>query len=436
MKPAVNKAGVEELDQALVLDPSAGSSRARWGGRRKSKRNYWARMAPAEMVQYPKFKEIGYLAESRLILRAQEGDLEARNAVWARNARLALSAVNRFAVPRNQLADAVQEGVLGLLRAIEKFDVQRYNQFSTYAWYWVSQSISRYLTRCRYRCPIPSNLYYPYRGYRRYKRLGMEFPDYDPDRPSQRSCFRRLDRIVDAESYGVTPPLQIDWTEPHQRVYAEESARSIRQALEHLDERGRMIITARYGLDGGEAKTLEEVADGLGVTRERVRQIQVVAERKLRGFLKIRAKKKSPVRERVTLPTSVNAERRCTVERVAIEPRGGLPNPCQVEAPCKDATTISAVTRLVAEHRPSPTPTSPPPAEAIAPQRTVTRHLDSLQMPRRYLPQALAELKLIYSQHRHDAKVVLAIRHELSFRKTKAAKEFLHKISSENPSSL
>ena len=106
--------------------------------------NHWRKRNPDEFVSYPKLNPLPYLKESRLIQLAQQGDIKARNEVWMHYARLVLSVVNRFSIPDRLLADAIQEGSLGIKRAIEKFEIERFHSFSTYAWRWIYQYIQRF----------------------------------------------------------------------------------------------------------------------------------------------------------------------------------------------------------------------------------------------------------------------------------------------------
>src|SRR5689334_9946041 len=101
----------------------------------RSRRNYWATFDPSEFAAFPKLEPLPYLKECRFIERAQTGDVEARNIVWTHHLRLVYSVANQFNFHENDLPDALQEGAIGLSRAVARFEIHRYAAFSTYAWY-------------------------------------------------------------------------------------------------------------------------------------------------------------------------------------------------------------------------------------------------------------------------------------------------------------
>jgi RNA polymerase primary sigma factor len=244
------------------------------------KRNHWARLDPDEMTLLPKYKPLPYLKEAKLIQAAQNGDVAARNEVWLRNARMVLSVANQFHIPPSLLPDAIQEGNVGLCRAIEKFDVERLNAFSTYAWTWIWQRIRLFLTRRGFSIPIPAHLFTPYLKHRR--TLNGLLPGRDGE-PNQAPDARlvRIHALVSSESLSQLPRSE----HPPGRTYDEERQEAIASVVENalsaLTARQRKIVVRRYGLLGGRPRTLEQIGQEMGVTKERIRQIQKVAERRL-----------------------------------------------------------------------------------------------------------------------------------------------------------
>lgn len=259
---------------------------------KRSRRNHWTGATPDRVPPYPKYEPLSYLVETRLLMRAQDGDAGARNSIWETHLRLAVSAINRFSVPEQLLHDIVQEAAIGLHRAIEKFDVERYNAFSTYAWWWVSQSASRALPRNIYFARVPTQHLADIRVFKSWwessDAFGTRLPMPKKHRQRLRQYGHKLLRI-----YRVCFPEPIDHTLPNIRehddpiemVWKSERDTILHAAIDQLDDRARIILTGRHGLDGRPERTLEDIATTLGITRERVRQIQQTAERRLKQIL-------------------------------------------------------------------------------------------------------------------------------------------------------
>lgn len=248
--------------------------------RSKRKRNHWAHVDPGEMTLLPKYKPLPYLREARLIQAAQNGDVAARNEVWIRNARMVLSVANQFHIPSSLLPDAIQEGNVGLCRAIEKFDVERLNAFSTYAWAWIWQRIQRFLTRQGFSIPIPAHLFSRYLKHRRLMNGRALDREDDPDEALD-SRLVRIHALVSAESLSLLPKSAHPPGGTFDRDRQEAIASIVKNALKALTPRQRLVVVRRYGLLGGRPRTLDQVGREMGVTKERVRQIQKVAEGRL-----------------------------------------------------------------------------------------------------------------------------------------------------------
>lgn len=257
--------------------------------RPERRRNHWATRNPDDFIRYPRLKPLGYLEECRLIRQAQNGDLTARNEVWMHYARLALAVVNEFHFPEELLSDAVQEGCIGIKRAIEKFDIDRLNSFSTYAWPWIQQHIQRYLASRSFALHFPSYLFRDYLHYRRelracrdqadVLRVEREWRERDESRYLR---LRRIHALIETEQIedvaardhpAVTEAEADDWSPPPE---------TCRDLVSRLHSRDREIIELRFGFVDGRARSLQEIGDLLGLTRERIRQIEHRALKKLR----------------------------------------------------------------------------------------------------------------------------------------------------------
>lgn len=245
-------------------------------------RNYWAKLDQRDFARFPVVTPLPYLEESRLFERAQNGDTDARNILWQQHLRLAFSVVNRFHLPESLLADAIQEAALGLVVAIARFEVHRYNAFSTYAWYWMEQRVRRFRINHVYGVRIPAYLYPAYgrfhKGLRRCKSRADWFDWRDEWLSSDSNTFERLSRyhaLAHAGPLGDADGTVADDNDPTNAIEHQETLSLVRTTVDHLPHRERHIITRRYGLDGEPEATLEEVGNEISLTRERVRQLEV-----------------------------------------------------------------------------------------------------------------------------------------------------------------
>lgn len=260
-------------------------------------------------------REINEEKTARLWKLAKKGDEQAKNRILEMNLRLVIPTAKRFLRPGMELMDLIEEGNLGLLQAIEKFEPARGYHFSTYAVYWIEQYIRKYIEEQSGPIKIPSHAW---GNLKRWFRVWNELREANGREPSLNEMVQALDltarqvkSVVDTlnaakgvDSLTTLVHEEEDMTledlisddgrgNPHDVFSKKEDQKSIKRSMADLNERDRQVVIMRYGLDDNEPKTLGEVADKLGLSRERVRQIEERAVNTLR-----RAALKSGILER------------------------------------------------------------------------------------------------------------------------------------------
>ena len=238
--------------------------------------------------------------ERELARRKDEGDEEAKRRLIESNLRLVMAITRNYTKANVPLLDLIQEGNLGLIRAVEKFDYRLGYKLSTYATWWIRQAITRALADQGRTIRLPVHVADQVRRLLRARRQLAQKLNREPTlaelaRESQQSeeRVRELLELVETPVSLETPvgdgeSLYGDLIEdvhslaPHEQTAEHARGRELAGALEQLNPRMHRVLSLRFGLDGGPPKTLEEVGSELGITRERVRQLETRALRELR----------------------------------------------------------------------------------------------------------------------------------------------------------
>jgi len=239
-----------------------------------------------------------------LAARIKKGDKKAREQMIKANLRLVVKIARDYEGIGLPLLDLISEGNIGLMKAVERFDPKKGGKLSTYGSWWIKQSIKRALANQSKTIRLPVHLVDKISKMRRVgmklqEELGREATDEElADEMDMTAARVRQMRMAAIRPASLDAPIGDDDSNNFSDVVEDENATSpygnledktvtdmLQDMVKHLDKREATILQYRFGLDGGTEKTLEEVGVKFGVTRERVRQIQNLALRKLRKMV-------------------------------------------------------------------------------------------------------------------------------------------------------
>jgi RNA polymerase primary sigma factor len=238
--------------------------------------------------------------EQELAIRIGQGDSRARDRMVRANLRLVVNIARGYTGKGLGLQDLIEEGNLGLLRAVEGFDPAMGTRFSTYASYWIKQSIKRALINTGKTIRIPA---YMVELLSKWRRASARLAEELGRTPTPEEIARvlglprkKLPIIKKAiRIYNATPQtdqVEAGWTlgemvmderlrSPDEMLVEHDNLRHVKELLGSMDEREATVLRMRFGLDDNEPRTLKQIGESLGLTRERVRQIETEALHKM-----------------------------------------------------------------------------------------------------------------------------------------------------------
>ena len=250
--------------------------------------------------------------EIELAARIKKGDKKAREHMIKANLRLVVKIARDYEGIGLPLLDLISEGNIGLMKAVERFDPAKGGKLSTYGSWWIKQSIKRALANQSKTIRLPVHLVDKISKMRRTAmKLQEEFGREPTDEELAAELGTTAARVSQMRTASIRPasldaPVGDDNSNSYSEMVEDERAVNpydeledktvtgmLQDMVKHLDEREATILRFRFGLDGGNEKTLEEVGEKFGVTRERVRQIQNIALRKLRKMIEKLEKSKA-----------------------------------------------------------------------------------------------------------------------------------------------
>ena len=242
--------------------------------------------------------------EIELAAKIKKGDKKAREHMIKANLRLVVKIARDYEGIGLPLLDLISEGNIGLMKAVERFDPAKGGKLSTYGSWWIKQSIKRALANQSKTIRLPVHLV---DKISKMRRTGMKLQEEFGREPSDEELAAELGttaaRVSQMRTASIRPasldaPVGDDDSNNFSEIVEDERAvnpydeledktvvNMLQDMVKHLDDREATILRYRFGLDGGTEKTLEEVGAKFGVTRERVRQIQNLALRKLRKMI-------------------------------------------------------------------------------------------------------------------------------------------------------
>lgn len=240
--------------------------------------------------------------ERELLKRAQTGDIEARNELMMHNMRLVKSIAGHYTCAGLDSDDLISIGSMGLIPAIEKFDLTSTHKFSTYATYWIKQAIRREIINQNRAVRIPANVQETYNKIRKASEALRQALGHEPTKHQVAKAVGMTAKEVEEITSFFMEPISTDTTltdedettvgdliadensiDPIDAVYSVELKTMVSAVLDTLPEKEREVIKLRFGIDGHPQRSLEEVGAILGYSREWIRRIEERALIKLRN---------------------------------------------------------------------------------------------------------------------------------------------------------
>ena len=240
--------------------------------------------------------------ERELLKRAQMGNIEARNELIMHNMRLVKSIAGHYTCAGLDSDDLISIGSMGLIPAIEKFDLTSTHKFSTYATYWIKQAIRREIINQNRAVRIPANVQETYNKIRKASEALRQALGHEPTKHQVAKAVGMTAKEVEEITSYFMEPISTDTTltdedettvgdliadensiDPIDAIYSVELKTMVSAVLDTLPEKEREVIKLRFGIDGHPQRSLEEVGAILGYSREWIRRIEERALIKLRN---------------------------------------------------------------------------------------------------------------------------------------------------------